>query len=144
MFFCRFRKQKYVGYVFIAHNAKGFDSSLLRNYLVSQAITPSVIMQGSKVLQFEDRVYSQKYIDSLSFLTMRLSAMPKCLGFDGGSGDVGQGFFPHCFSSEGCLDYVGPYLPLEAYGIDRMLEAEKKEFDVWYTSKLGRRHALLR
>ncbi|CAG5950726.1 unnamed protein product [Menidia menidia] len=45
-------------------------------------ITPSLITQGSKILCFTEPNFSLKFIDSLSFLTMKLSAMPKALGFD--------------------------------------------------------------
>lgn len=106
MFFHRFRKQKYAGYVFITHNVKGFDGYLLLNYLVNWGITLGVIMQGNKVLQFEDQLYGQKYINSLSFLTMRLSAISKCTGFDRQLEGLNKGSFPHCFSSEARLSYV--------------------------------------
>lgn len=63
----------------------------------------SLIMQGSKIIRFEDPDYKLKFIDSLSFLDMRLCAMPKELGFR----DQTKGYFPHGFGSEKHLNYIG-------------------------------------
>ncbi|TWW53741.1 hypothetical protein D4764_0109210 [Takifugu flavidus] len=59
---------------------------------------------------------------------MRLSAMPKALGFT----DKTKGYFPHKFSSEIHLNYVGPYPVPSDYGVDRMTVREREEFDPWY------------
>ncbi len=59
--------KKYTKYIFISHNARGFHRRLLLNYLVSTT---------------EDQTFGQIFEDSLSFLTLRLSQMPKALGFD--------------------------------------------------------------
>ncbi|KAF0029445.1 hypothetical protein F2P81_018550 [Scophthalmus maximus] len=69
-----------------------------------------------------------KYVDSLSFLTMRLADMPKALGFE----DAVKGFFPHGFSSENTLNYVGPHPPPQTYGLVRMSGDGKREFEKWY------------
>ncbi|KAI3354611.1 hypothetical protein L3Q82_019112, partial [Scortum barcoo] len=65
---------------------------------------------------FTDPDFQLKYIDSLSFLPMRLSAFPKALGFP----DQSKGHFPHGFSSRERLNYVGPYPPSGDYGLERM------------------------
>ncbi|TWW77921.1 hypothetical protein D4764_11G0000420 [Takifugu flavidus] len=59
---------------------------------------------------------------------MRLSAMPKALGFT----DKTKGYFPHKFSSEIHLNYVGPYPVPSDYDVDRMTVREREEFDPWY------------
>ncbi|KAF0039345.1 hypothetical protein F2P81_007580 [Scophthalmus maximus] len=69
-----------------------------------------------------------KYVDSLSFLTMHLADMPKALGFE----DAVKGFFPHGFSSENTLNYVGPHPPPQTYGLERMSGNGKREFETWY------------
>ncbi|TWW71368.1 hypothetical protein D4764_17G0008510 [Takifugu flavidus] len=80
-------KPRYKQNIFIAHNAKGFDS-----YLVLKALCP------------------------------------KPLGFT----DKTKGYFPHKFSSEIHLNYVGPYPVPSDYGVDRMTVREREEFDPWY------------
>ena len=127
-FLTHFRRPLYRGSTFIAHNSRGFDGYLLLNGMVELGLQPSIIMQGSKVLCFEDPDFNLKYIDSLSFLTMRLSAMPKALGFD----DQTKGYFPHKFSSEKRLNYKGPYPPPSDYGIERMTDGEQEKFYGWY------------
>ena len=75
----KFRKKRHREATFIAHNAKGFDSYLILSYLVGEGMTPSIITQGSKIISFTESDFRLRFIDSLSFLTMRLSAMPKVL-----------------------------------------------------------------
>ncbi|XP_047458093.1 uncharacterized protein LOC125018336 isoform X1 [Mugil cephalus] len=140
-FFKHFRKQKYRGCIFIAHNAKGFDSYLLLNHIIQQGMAPRIIMQGSKVLQMVDEAFRQTYIDSLSFLTMRLADMPAAMGLDAVNAprdqELSKGFFPHLFSSEAHLNYVGPYPPPDTYGVDRMPSDTLKKFNAWYATKAG-------
>ncbi|TWW60970.1 hypothetical protein D4764_05G0010600 [Takifugu flavidus] len=54
--------------------------------------------------------------------------MPKALGFT----DKTKGYFPHKFSSEIHLNYVGPYPVPSDYGVDHMTVREREEFDPWY------------
>ncbi|TKS65331.1 hypothetical protein D9C73_028582 [Collichthys lucidus] len=96
--------------------------------MIEMGMQPSLIMQGSKILCFQDPDFNLKFIDSLSFLTMRLSAMPKALGFS----DQTKGHFPHGFSSEKNLQYIGAYPPPHNYGVERMTRAQQQEFYGWY------------
>ncbi|GLD52937.1 uncharacterized protein AKAME5_000576500 [Lates japonicus] len=54
--------------------------------------------------------------------------MPNALGFT----DHTKEYFPHKFSSEKHLEYVGSYLPPSDYGIEGMMVREREEFDSWY------------
>ncbi|XP_051800711.1 uncharacterized protein LOC127532721 isoform X1 [Acanthochromis polyacanthus] len=128
-FLLHFRSNRYRRNVFIAHNARGFDGYLILRGMLKEGVVPQqILMTGSKLLSFEEPHYQLKFIDSLSFLAMRLSAMPKALGFT----DQIKGYFPHHFSSAGRLGYVGVYpLPAE-YGTERMTLTEQKEFYEWY------------
>lgn len=85
-FWCAPRKGKQVCAI-----QEGFDGYLILKGMVQMGSTPSIIMRESKVLCFEDTDYQLKFIDWLSFLTMRLSAMPKALGYT----DQTKGYFPH-------------------------------------------------
>lgn len=115
--------------VFIAHSARGFDGYIVLNAMLSLNLKPeALVMQGSKVIHFTDPDYEHRYIDSLSFLTCRLSALPKALGLP----DKNKGFFLHRFSSENHLKYVSPYPGPEAYGVKQMSREGKREFEAWY------------
>ncbi|XP_034080793.1 uncharacterized protein LOC117551842 isoform X1 [Gymnodraco acuticeps] len=127
-FLAHFRSPKFKNATFIAHNAKGFDSYFIINAMVAQGLKPPLTMQGSKVISFTDEDFGHRYIDSLSYLSMRLADMPKALGF----GDKIKGYFPHGFSSEANLSYIGPYPPARCYGVERMTTGEKSDFLTWY------------
>ncbi|KAF0024612.1 hypothetical protein F2P81_023414 [Scophthalmus maximus] len=99
---------------------KNAGSYLLIKAMLTLNMLPGLTMQGSKAID--------KYVDSLSFLTMRLADMPKALGFE----DSVKGFFPHGFSSENTLNYVGPHPPPQTYGLERMTGDGKREFETWY------------
>ncbi|KAL7395566.1 hypothetical protein ABVT39_019352 [Epinephelus coioides] len=93
--------------IFIAHNARGFDRYIVLNAMLSLNLKPeALIMQGSKVVRFTDADYKHRYIDSLSFLTSRLS--------------------------QNHLKYTGPYPEPEAYGVKQMSKEGKREFEAWY------------
>ncbi|XP_076840662.1 uncharacterized protein LOC143485207 isoform X1 [Brachyhypopomus gauderio] len=127
-FFTRFRNKKFSGYTFVVHNAKGYDSYLLLNYLVKQGVTPTIIAQGSKVMCFTDDAFNQRFIDSLCFLPMRLAAMPRAMGF---ATEI-KGHFPHRFNIPENQGYVGPYPAPEFYDVDYMLRKDRDEFYRWY------------
>ncbi|XP_029561594.1 uncharacterized protein LOC115157467 [Salmo trutta] len=127
-FLKHFRKPQYRNFTFIAHNSRAYDSYLLLNPLIQQGVAPSVIAQGSKILCFVDPAFNQRYIDSLSFLPMRLSQMPEALGFENSV----KGWFPHFFTSEENLHYIGSYPRPEMYGCDQMSPKERERFMTWY------------
>lgn len=72
----------YNGYTFIAHNASGFDNYIVLEYFVKQIVTPHVTMSGSRVMLMYDKAYQQRWVDSFSFLPMRLSKTPSALGLE--------------------------------------------------------------
>ncbi|XP_076840973.1 uncharacterized protein LOC143485425 isoform X1 [Brachyhypopomus gauderio] len=132
-FFAKFRKPAYSNYMFIAHNARGYDSYLLLNYLVKEGVVPNIVAQGSKILCFTDPEFNQRFIDSLCFMPMKLSAMPKAMGFESDA----KGYFPHYWNIPEHQDYVGPYPAPEFYGADSMMPKDREEFFRWYEGVKG-------
>lgn len=128
-----FRQNRFKGATLIVHNARWFDGYLILQHYVRLRLTPSLIMQGSKVLQFVDPDFRLKFINSLSFLTMPLSQLPKALGCT----DKVKGFFPYKFSSKDRLHYVGPYPQLADYDVDGMLADKQRSFFDWYRTVSG-------
>ena len=86
-------------------------------------------MRGHRVILMYDRAYKQRWIDSFSFLPMRLSKIPSALGFK----DMMKGYFPHKFNKRGNEKYVGPY-PEPHYYYDSMSDSEKTTFMAWYNT----------
>jgi hypothetical protein len=64
-----------------------------------------------------------KVIDSLNFLPMKLSALPKAFGLT----ELKKGWFPHYFNSSENQTYVGPFPDAQCYGHDFMSEKERAE-----------------
>ncbi|XP_051811557.1 uncharacterized protein LOC127536113 isoform X1 [Acanthochromis polyacanthus] len=126
----QYRQPKYKGYTFIAHNASGFDNYILLEYFVQQGIPPTVTMRGSRVILMYDKAFQQRWIDSFSFLPMRLSRTPAAMGFE----DLEKGYFPHKFNTPPNEYYVGKYPDPSYYGYDSMSDSDKQRFMAWYDS----------
>nr|XP_049619738.1 uncharacterized protein LOC125994445 [Syngnathus scovelli]XP_049620140.1 uncharacterized protein LOC125994731 isoform X1 [Syngnathus scovelli] len=126
-----FRRPRFKQTTFVAHNARGFDSYILIRRMLELGLKLDILMQGSKVLSFVDLDTKSRFIDSLSFLTMPLSAMPKALGFE----DKSKGYFPHKFSSLEHLNYVGSHPDPTYYGTERMSPSQRSKFDEWYAKE---------
>ncbi len=125
-----YRCPKFKDYTFIAHNASGLDNYILLEYFVKQGITPTLTMRGSRVIVMYDKAFQQCWIDSFSFLPMRLSKTPAALGFE----NIGKGYFPHKFNTRDNEYYVGAYPEPAFYGYDNMSDSEKVEFMRWCDS----------
>lgn len=130
LFVQKCRRPKYRNYTFIAHNASGFDNYIMLEYFTKQGTAPRLIMRGSKVLLMYDDSYKQRWLDSFSFLPMRLSKTPAALGFE----DVKKGYFPHLFNTTEHAEYVGPYPEPYFYGYDNMSDKERTDFMQWYNT----------
>nr|XP_022331705.1 uncharacterized protein LOC111129543 [Crassostrea virginica] len=63
---------------------------------------------------------------------MALAKLPKAFQLD----SLAKGYFPHFFTSNEHLNYVGPYPPPKMYGPDSMSREGRKEFFAWYDAKI--------
>ncbi|KAK3550214.1 hypothetical protein QTP86_021240 [Hemibagrus guttatus] len=64
----------------------------------------------------------QNYIDSLSFLTMKLSSLPKAMGFS----EKKKGYFPHFWNILEHQNYIDPYPEPKFYGMDSMMPKDSR------------------
>ncbi|KAG1710397.1 putative DNA polymerase [Nymphon striatum] len=116
-------------YVAIAHNAKGFDSHFLLDYLVRNSVKPEVIFSGSKIMSVTvHRGITLRLYDSHNYLAMPLKALPRCFGLEGAC----KGDFPHLFNRTENQNYKGKYPDLSYYSVGRMKSPEREEFLAWY------------
>ena len=129
VFLEKYRKHKYNDCTFVAHNAAGFDNYIILEELMRQNQHVSLIMQNSRIVLMRDTVYNQRYIDSYSFMPMRLANTPKAFGFDD---EVGKGYFPHRFNTAEHDAYKGPYPGPSYYGYDEMTAKDQDKFTAWY------------
>ena len=109
----------------IAHNAKSFDAQFILRYLVESGISlnPRVILCGTKIVMLTVR--HTKFIDSINYMPMRLSELPKAFGLTDASD---KGIFPHLFNTIENQSYVGPLPNIKYYSPERMSMNERERF----------------
>ena len=135
--FCKgFLNDKFKGYTFIAHNAKGYDAIFILKWLIDQGIKPYCIYNGAKIMFMEIPKLSIRFIDSLNFLQMPLKSFPKTFGMN----ELKMGYFPHYFNKECNKDYVGPMPSKNHYGYNQMKSDERSKFLKWYEERVGENH----
>ena len=124
-------KNKNIGSVIvIAHNAKSFDCQFILNSIVSNVniiAEPKLILSGSKIMMLS--VGSIKFIDSLNYFNMKLSALPKAFGL---KSDVAKGIFPFHFNMTENQSYIGPLPDNEHYEVETMSVSDEQKFDLLY------------
>ncbi|XP_039315430.1 involucrin-like [Solenopsis invicta] len=90
----------------IAHNAKAFDAQFILKYLVEKSLItekPRIILNGTKIIVMT--IGHTKFIDSVNYMPMRLSDLPKAFGL---RDTADKGIFPHLFNTVENQSYVGP------------------------------------
>ncbi len=114
----------------VAHNMKGYDGYFLLEYLIDNAMRPDkIIYTGSKIMYMTvEKDLHIKVIDSLNFLPMKLSALPKAFGLK----ELKKGWFPHFFNTRENQNYVGLYPEPKYYGHEFMSSKERDEFLTWH------------
>ncbi|XP_049334558.1 uncharacterized protein LOC125801697 isoform X1 [Astyanax mexicanus] len=90
-------------------------------------------MMGCRLICMCDDVYKQRYIDSYSFIPMRLAKTASALNLTCDE----KGHFPHKFNLRQNENYVGPYPDKSFYGYDTMSDKDKQQFDEWYNTVSG-------
>ena len=120
--------KEHEGCIVVAHNFKGYDGYFIQQYLHENGVIPEVIMRGAKILTMYVPMLKIKFIDSLSFIPMRLADFPKTFGLD----ELAKGYFPHLFNRKENQNYVGPLQPSPYYHPNGMSPAEKEMFLRWH------------
>ena len=59
--------------IILAHNFQGYDSQFVLQYLHENGVVPEVIIRGTIVLTVLAPMFNTKFIDSLSFIPMKLA-----------------------------------------------------------------------
>ncbi|KAK5647970.1 hypothetical protein RI129_002862 [Pyrocoelia pectoralis] len=101
-------RKKFKKVIVVAHNGQAFDHQFVLNYVLNEThVKPELIMRGSKILMMMMAIGNVKFIDSLNFFPMALSALPKALGL---GEELKKGYFPHLFNTEENASYVDLFL----------------------------------
>ena len=106
--------------MYIGHNASRYKTQFVLREIIDKYpnYKPKVILNGQSIVILE--VGRTKFIDSLNYFHMKLSALPAAFGFQGS-----KGYFPHFMNTLENQDYVGCMPPVDLYGPENM--REKKE-----------------
>ena len=115
----------------LAHNLKGYDSYFVLEQCYKQYLKPQQLVNGAKILSLS--FAGLRFLDSLSFLPMALSAFPKAFGLT----ELKKGFFPHFFNTQDNQDYVGPIPAHDYYDPQGMSPARKAEFEEWHAARVA-------
>ena len=118
------------GSTIIAHNQRAFDLILLSGELLKYGIVPQIINDGAKILCLTIEEANIRFIDSLSFISTKLSQFDKCFQLK-----TRKGYFPFEFlnSLDDHESYVGPYPDPEFFSPGQMTVRDREEFFAWYT-----------
>ncbi|XP_052778720.1 uncharacterized protein LOC128216186 [Mya arenaria] len=128
--FCQWLfSEENVGATVVCHNFKGYDSYPILQYLHDNAILPEVITNGTKFMSIKVPVCKIRFIDSMNFIPMALTDMPKAFGIT----ELSKGYFPHLFNREENQTKTMTKLPdLKYYDPDGMKIDKRLEFLAWY------------
>lgn len=116
------------GRTFVAHNGRGYDFQFVLNVALNTGLRPKVIRKGRKIMYMEFPGYRIRFVDSLNFLSMPLSAFTTTFGLR----ELKKGFFPHLFNRPENQDYIGPWPDQDHYMPGSMSVVKKEEFQRWH------------
>ena len=110
----------------LAYNFQGYDGYFVVHQYHSDNRLVQQLRNGCKLLQVQhDRI---RFIDSLSFFQMPLSAFPKTFGLT----ELKKGYFPHKFNLAEHQTYVGPVAALDYYMPETMAPKAKQALEKWH------------
>ncbi|XP_036144598.1 uncharacterized protein LOC118646236 [Monomorium pharaonis] len=121
--------------VCIAHNAKAFDAQFILKHIIERTEMtekPELILNGTKITTITlGRV---KFIDSVNYMPMRLSDLPKAFGLRDTSD---KSIFPHLFNRVENQTYVGPLPDIQYFCPDQMKPEEREQFLAWHSKMIN-------
>ena len=110
----------------LAHNFQGYDGYFVIHQYYGDNRLVEQLRNGCKLLEVKhDRL---RFIDSLSFFQMPLSAFPKTFGLT----ELCKGYFPHKFNLPGHQTYVGPVPAIDYYMPETMSPEGKQALETWH------------
>ena len=118
----------------IAHNAQSFDAVLCLQEVFARKIKPELILRGQKIICMT--VGNWKFIDSLSFLPMPLSAMTKSFGLS----ELKKGYWPFLANKPEFYEYEGPMLDKDFYCVSGMKAKAASVFNKWYSEQVSQNY----
>ena len=128
-------------YVFVAHNASGYDTQFVYQaaYNMFGSKNVSMLLHMNRMIELKiqiatgSRLSTMIFKDSYKFINLPLRAMPKSFGFHN---ELQKGFFPHDLNTKDNLDYKCLGLPdRKFFGTNEMTMEMLKRFEAWYVNE---------
>ncbi|KAK5650251.1 hypothetical protein RI129_001280 [Pyrocoelia pectoralis] len=110
---------------------KGYDGCFVLRAMFENinSWSPQVISNGLKLISI--KCGNIRFIDSLNFIPLPLSAIPKTFDFP-----ESKGYFPYLFNTAENQNYVGPLPELKYYSPDDMSTKHRTKFLDWYNQEI--------
>ena len=110
----------------LAHNFQGYDGYFVIHQYYGDNRIVQQLRNGCKLLEVKhDRL---RFIDSMSFFQMPLSAFPKTFGLT----ELCKGYFPHKFNHPDHQTYVGPVPALDYYMPETLAPKDRQALETWH------------
>lgn len=111
------------------HTFHGYDSYPILQYLYKNAVLPTVVPNGAKIMSLTVPSCKIKMIDSINFLPMALAELPLMFGME----EMKKGYFPHLFNRKENQYVTLDGLPdISYYNPDAMKPKYRNDFLTWY------------
>jgi hypothetical protein len=123
--------------ILVAHNARSFDAVFVLQEIIARKLKPELILQGAKIICM--KVGNWKWIDSLMFLPMPLSAMPKSFDLH----ELKKGYWPFLANKPENYNYEGPLLDRELYCVSGMKAKAAADFNAWYDEQVAQNYIFI-
>ncbi|XP_033859859.3 uncharacterized protein LOC117402631 [Acipenser ruthenus] len=136
--FCEFFiRGRFQGYTFLAHNCRNYDSDLIMRYLARKFVIAEPVNQGSKVIGFNMKDLKIRFVNSYTFIPIKLRAIPKAMGLE-----MAKGYFPHFFNTSKNQRYAGLMPPIHYFGEQIVTAVDNNTFLGWYEAHKDRKFVL--
>ena len=124
---------KHKGMRLYAHNGSRYDSFLLLDELrTRRGITPSIVYNNGKLMQFRVPEFNMSVSDSMLFIPIALGKFDATFGL---GGRALKGFFPHLFNTNDKFGYRGPVPDTAFFSPDTMSSSTRHEFLAWHAER---------
>lgn len=130
---CHAKKIKRI--LVLSHNFAGYDGRfLLEELLRRRFIGIESVFNGTKILKLD--VGLVRFLDSLSFLPLKLCDLPK--SFPHPSIQLKKGTFPYLFNQPMNYAYNGSWPGLEHYQVRSLKLKARRELEGWHMAQQGK------
>ena len=135
--FCQWLfSEQHKEFTMIAHNFRSYDGQFVLEYMLDNGLKPDVIKNGTKLMDLRFDKLKMRARDTLNYMAMPLSALPKALGLP--TDLVSKGEFPHRANRPCKWDKFIPFPDVDQYMIEKRSKNDRREFAEWHTAEKAR------